>query len=40
MPLLALILVTAIWGVAFVQAEAPLAVPTKEDVRALPARPS
>ncbi|MFL5924902.1 MAG: hypothetical protein ACJ74S_13180 [Gaiellaceae bacterium] len=40
MPLLALIAVTAVWGVTFVQAEAPLAVPTKEDMRASSACPS
>ncbi|MFL5949365.1 MAG: hypothetical protein ACJ743_13010 [Gaiellaceae bacterium] len=40
MPLPALIAVTAVWGVTFVQAEAPLAVPTKEDMRASPACPS
>jgi hypothetical protein len=39
--LLALIAVTAVWGViTFVQAEAPLSVPTIEGARALPARPS
>jgi hypothetical protein len=38
--LLALIAVTAVWGVTFVQAEAPLAVPTREDMRALLACPS
>jgi hypothetical protein len=38
--LLALIAVTAVWGVTFVQAKAPVAVPTIEDMRALPACPS
>jgi hypothetical protein len=38
--LLALIAVTAVWGVTFVQAEAPLAEPTIEDMRAWPACPS
>jgi hypothetical protein len=39
-PLLALIAVTAVWGVTFVQAKAPLAVPTVEAMRALPGWPS
>jgi hypothetical protein len=38
MALLALIAITAVWGVTV--AEAPLAVPTREDTRALPACPS
>jgi hypothetical protein len=38
--LLAVIAVTVVWGVTFVQAEAPLAVPTIEDMRALPVCPS
>jgi hypothetical protein len=38
--LVALVAVTAVWGVTFVQAEAPLAVPNIEDMRALPACPS
>ena len=38
--LAALIAVTAVWGVTFVQAEAPLAVPTIKNMRALPACPA
>jgi hypothetical protein len=37
--LAALVGVTAVWGITFVQAEAPLAVPTTEATRALPVWP-
>ncbi len=40
MALLAVIAVTVVWVITFVQAEAPLAVPTIEDMRALPVWPS